>query len=76
MRGIAIESEVRHSCRVHARLLDAFIDLTREELGRHTPGFVEESLRELLETLRTERKLYGSLGAITPVAHRPIENAA
>ncbi|HYE52102.1 MAG TPA: hypothetical protein VEB20_21075 [Azospirillaceae bacterium] len=76
MRGFAIESDIRHSCRVHARLLDSFIDLTRAELEQHGPGFVEESLRELLESLRSERRAYGVLAGVVPVSKPVIENAA
>lgn len=79
MRGFAIESEIRHSCRVHAGLLDAFIALTQAELERHGPGFIEESLGELLETLRNERKAFGAVGGVMPVSLAlvaNIENAA
>lgn len=76
MRGVAIETEIRRSCHVHARLLDAFIALTTAELDRQGPGFVEESLQELLETLRTERKIYGIAGGIMPIQTPAIENAA
>ncbi|QJE72581.1 hypothetical protein HHL28_05240 [Aerophototrophica crusticola] len=76
MRGVMIESEVRHSARVHAGLLDSFIALTEAELARHANGFVEESLRELLETLRNERRAYGVIGGVAPVLMPVIENAA
>jgi len=77
MRGFAIESEVRHSCRVHARLLDAFIEMTSAELQNHnSSAFVAESLQELLETLRSERKAYGALGGMVVVTGPAIENAA
>ncbi len=76
MRGVAIETEIRRSCHVHARLLDAFIALTAAELDRHSSGFVGESLQELLEALRTERKVYGVAGGIMPMTAPVIENAA
>jgi hypothetical protein len=76
MRGPAIESDIRQSCHVHARLLDAFIALTAAELERCAQGFVEESLSELLETLRSERKVYGALGGVMPIQAAGIENAA
>ena len=68
MRGVSIDQEIRHSCRVHASLLDAFIALTQAELERHGPGFIEESLTELLESLRGERKVFGALGGVVPVS--------
>ncbi|HYC05522.1 MAG TPA: hypothetical protein VED40_19680 [Azospirillaceae bacterium] len=76
MRGYAITSDLRHSCRVHARLLDAFIELTTAELERHGPGFVEESLNELLESLRADRRNYGMLAGVVEVEAEMIENAA
>ena len=51
--------EIRAASRIHARLLDAFIKLTDDELSRSRHGFAEESLQELLEKLRSERKEYG-----------------
>lgn len=62
-----VADEVRHACRVHARLLDAFIDLTEKELAQLTPGFVEESLTESLEKLRAARKAYGGLAGVVAV---------
>jgi len=76
MRGFAIDTEIRHSCHVHARLLDAFIALTQAELSNHAPGFVEESLGELLENLRAERRAYGALGGVMPAPAPAIVNAA
>lgn len=76
MRGAVIETEIRHSCSVHASLLDSFIELTQAELAQHNPGFVEESLAELLESLRSERRLYGVIGGVRPVVVPAIENAA
>ncbi|WP_119678758.1 hypothetical protein [Indioceanicola profundi] len=76
MRGFAIESEIRHSCHVHARLLDAFIALTQAELNRHGPGFIEESLSELLEALHNERKAFGAIGGVIPASLVLVENAA
>lgn len=76
MRGVAIKTQIRHSCHVHARLLDAFIALTAAELDRQGPGFVAESLEELLHALRAERKVYGVTGGILPIESTVIENAA
>lgn len=76
MRAVAIKTDVRHSCLVHARLLDAFIALTTAELDRQGNGFVSESLTELLESLREERKVYGVLGGIAPAPLIAIGNAA
>jgi len=62
-----VADEVRNACRIHARLLDAFIALTEKELAQLAPGFAEESLLESLEKLRAARKSYGSLGGVVPV---------
>jgi hypothetical protein len=67
-----IPSEIRASCRVHARLLDAFIEITRAELDRQTCSFAQESLRETLEGLRADRKAYGALAGLVAV----VDNAA
>ena len=37
-----VADEVRMASRIHARLLDAFIDLTERELTGLAPGFAEE----------------------------------
>jgi len=76
MRGSAIKEEIRIACHVHARLLDSFIALTEAELGRHESGFVEESLQEMLESLRSERKSFGALGGVVLLPGPRIEHAA
>lgn len=78
MRVAERDCEISHSCRVHARLLDTFIALTEGELAeQETGGFVQESLQELLETLRIERRTYGLMAVPVLVARRTrIENAA
>jgi hypothetical protein len=68
MRSPVIASELRSACRVHARLLDSFIELTRAELDRQTCGFAQESLRETLELMRADRKAYGALGGLIAVS--------
>jgi hypothetical protein len=68
MRNPVIASELRSACRVHARLLDTFIELTRVELERQTCAFAQESLRESLELLRADRKAYGALGGLIAVS--------
>ena len=68
MRNPVIASELRSACRVHARLLDTFIELTRAELDRQTCTFAQESLRETLETMRADRKAYGALGGLIAVS--------
>ena len=68
MRRLPIDADLRQSAQIHARLLDQFMAVTRQELARHEPGFVQESLHEMLATLRDERRTYGALGAVTPVA--------
>lgn len=72
MTPMMLSSDLRSSCRVHARLLDAFIDVTRAELDRQTCSFVQESLREMLDGLHADRKAYGALAG--PVA--VVDNAA
>ncbi|WP_207459560.1 hypothetical protein [Azospirillum sp. SYSU D00513] len=62
-----VADEVRQACQIHARLLDAFIDLTQRELESLAPGFVSESLTESIEKLRIARKSYGSLGGVIAV---------
>lgn len=62
-----VADEVRKACRIHARLLDAFIELTEKELGQLAPGFAEESLLESLEKMRAARKSYGGLAGVVAV---------
>lgn len=64
-----VADDVRNACRLHARLLDAFIELTQKELNQLPPGFAEESLRESLERLRAARKEYGSVGGVVLVSN-------
>ncbi|HYD30782.1 MAG TPA: hypothetical protein VEB64_07955 [Azospirillaceae bacterium] len=74
MSAPKIAQEVRQACRIHARLLDSFIEMTVSELEELQPGFAEESLREALEKMRAARKAYGSLAGVVAVA--PASNAA
>ncbi|AWK87148.1 hypothetical protein [Azospirillum thermophilum] len=67
MRAPTVPDEIREACRIHARLLDAFIDLTQRELAQLTPGFIEESLTESLERLRAARKSYGGLASLVVI---------
>ena len=62
-----VADEVRKASQIHARLLDAFIDLTQRELDLLPPGFTAESLAESIEKLRIARKSYGSLGGVIAV---------
>lgn len=62
-----VADEVRKACRIHARLLDAFIAMTEQELAQLTPGFAEESLVESLEKMRAARKSYGGLAGVMAV---------
>lgn len=62
-----VADEVRKACRIHARLLDAFIELTEKELAQVAPGFAEESLQESLEKMRAARKSYGGLAGVVVV---------
>ena len=69
MRTPVIAPEIRSACRVHARLLDTFIELTRAELDNQTCTFAQESLRETLEMMRADRKAYGALGGLIAVSN-------
>ena len=68
MRTPAISPELRSACRVHARLLDSFIELTRVELEHQTCAFAQESLRESLELMRADRKAYGAMAGLIAVS--------
>ncbi len=61
--------EVRKACRIHARLLDAFIAMTENELSQLSSGFAEESLLESLENMRSARKSYGSMAGVITVSN-------
>lgn len=74
MSAPKVAEEVRQACRIHARLLDSFIETTVSELERLSPGFAEESLREALEKMRAARKAYGALAGV--VAVTAVSNAA
>lgn len=76
MVGRDTVDEVRRAALVHARLLDSFIQLTEKELGQQDAGFVEESLRELLDLLRTERRTYGTASGVVKVMFPNVGNAA
>lgn len=71
MKTVMLSDEVRHACRVHARLLDRFIEATRVELEKTDCAFTQESLGEFLETLRSDRRIYGAIAGLVTV-----ENAA
>lgn len=62
-----LSASLRNASRVHARLLDSFIELTRAELDKQSCAFAQESLRELLEALRLDRKTYGSIAGLVAV---------
>jgi len=64
-----LSEDIRESCRVHARLLDTFIAMTADELAPAPMGFVADSLRETLDILREERRLYGSAGPLLRLVH-------
>lgn len=76
MAGRDAVDEVRRAALVHARLLDSFIQLTEKELVQQEEGFVEESLRELLDLLRTERRTYGTASGVVKVMFPSVGNAA
>ncbi|WP_042442840.1 hypothetical protein [Azospirillum sp. B510] len=71
-----VAEEVRSASRIHARLLDAFIDLTERELANLPPGFAEESLMEALDALRAARKSYGTAAGVMMVSNLPIPQAS
>lgn len=76
MRIAAIDIEIMHAARVHAVLVDAFMAMTQDELERVGPGFVADSLGEMLENLGQEHGLYGLIASATPLPASAIENAA
>jgi hypothetical protein len=67
MASSPIAAELRNASRVHARLLDGFIEMTRTELDKQSCSFAQESLREMLESLRADRKHYGTLAGLVAV---------
>ncbi|SMF73360.1 hypothetical protein SAMN02982917_4258 [Azospirillum oryzae] len=71
-----VADEVRLASRIHARLLDAFIDLTERELAGLAPGFAEESLTEALEALRAARKNYGTTAGVMVVSNLELPQAS
>jgi len=64
MRRSHVAADINEACLVHARLLDSFIELVREELKATDSAFLEDSLNEMMEQLRSERRLYGT---VTPL---------
>jgi hypothetical protein len=70
-----VADEIRQACHIHARLLDAFIDLTEKELALLAPGFAADSLEESIEKLRIARRSYGSLGGVIAVPTRATQAA-
>jgi hypothetical protein len=58
---------IAQSSRVHARLIERFIEVTEAELAGQTDNFVRESLEDLLHTMRDDRRGYGTLGGVLPV---------
>lgn len=71
-----VADEVRLASRIHARLLDAFIDLTERELAGLAPGFAEESLTEALEALRAARKSYGTTAGVMVISNLQLPQAS
>jgi hypothetical protein len=69
MSSFKVAEDIRTASRIHARLLDAFIALTMDELAVLPTGYVEESLRESLESLRAERRAYGTMAGVMPVSN-------
>ncbi len=59
---------IAQSSRVHARLIERFIEVTEAELASQTDTFVRESLEDLLYTMRHDRRGYGALGGVMPVS--------
>lgn len=67
MSASLLPTELRYACRIHAALLDQFIEITRLEIEKQPAGFVKDSLQELLDSLRTDRKHYGALASVIAV---------
>lgn len=76
MHGAIVNDEVQHAAFVHARLLDGFIQATELEMAQQDDGFLKESLRELLEVLRKERRVYGAASGVISMMFPEIGNAA
>ena len=56
------------SSRVHARLIERFIDVTESELAGQSDPFVRENLQDLLSTMRDDRRGYGMIGGVMAVS--------
>ncbi|QQP87338.1 hypothetical protein IGS68_14530 [Skermanella sp. TT6] len=56
------------SSRVHARLIERFIEVTESELAGQSDPFVRESLLDLLSTMRDDRRCYGMIGGVMAVS--------
>ncbi|UEM23348.1 hypothetical protein JL100_011645 [Skermanella mucosa] len=56
------------SSRVHARLIERFIEVTESELAGQSDPFVRESLQDLLSTMRDDRRGYGMIGGVMAVS--------
>ncbi len=67
MQTLELAPEIRNACRIHARLLDQYIDLIRTELDKQTCSFAQESLRETLENARADRRNYGTMAGLVAV---------
>ena len=76
MRRPYISAELRDACRTHVRLLDKLIELTASELEASSSDFTTESLQELLESMREERRTYGAFASPVTVYTAQIDNAA
>ncbi|EWY40174.1 hypothetical protein N825_36215 [Skermanella stibiiresistens SB22] len=59
---------IAQSSRVHARLIERFIEVTEAELAGQSDPFVRESLLDLLSTMRDDRRGYGVLGGVMAVS--------
>ena len=59
-----IAAELRTAAFTHAKLLDQFIALVQAEMEQVPAGSVQESLAELLEDLRNQRRSCGMVGGV------------
>ncbi len=56
----SVSADLENAAFVQARLLDHFISLAREAQDREA-GFTRESLKELIDELREERRAVGAI---------------
>jgi hypothetical protein len=60
----AIRPQVAEAAESHARIVDRFIQHVAAELDAATGDFQRESLQDLLDKLRQERKAYARVSSL------------